>query len=119
MKGLSIRGLYYLKLILSIILPFIQLIILKLDIFFIKINSNYLLFVSSFLKYHMNLKFDRLVDILAVDRLSKGSFRFELTYIFYSLSYSSKMGVKTFNSIGKSLKIFTVYSLSNIFKSAN
>ncbi len=98
------------------------LIVVNKFIYGVKINQNQLyLYLSSkkllhnltFLKHNSISSFNSLVDIIVVDNISLTSTRFEISYIFWNITYEYRIGLKLFTD---GLK--TVYSVSNFYKSS-
>jgi len=79
------------------------------------LNVNYLFItkVLFFLKTHTNTQYKVLVDITAVDCINKNS-RFEVVYNLLSLSYNSRIRIKT--SINE---LDSIYTVSDLYPSAN
>lgn len=74
------------------------------------INWKFLAHCLTFCKYNSICKFNSLMDIIVVDNLCVQN-RFELTYIFWNMNYTFKVGIKLHNngyipllSIGKFYK---------------
>jgi len=79
------------------------------------LNVNYLFItkVLFFLKTHTNTQYKVLVDITAIDCINKNS-RFEVVYHLLSLSYNSRIRIKT--SINE---LDSIYTVSDLYPSAN
>lgn len=98
------------------------LIVISKFIYGIKINQNQLylyiiptklLYNLTFLKYNSVSSLNSLVDIVVVDNIALTATRFEISYIFWNITYEYRIGIKLFTD---GLK--TVYSISNFYKSS-
>lgn len=73
---------------------------------FIKVSSDSLLPVLTFLKYHTNTSFNQLRDITAID-YSERKLRFEVIYILLSLQNARRLNVSVSISEGEHLPSVT------------
>lgn len=69
--------------------------------------------VLTFLRDHQNAQFRQLIELTAID-VPKKSYRFEITYILLSLTYNSRVKVKTYTD-----ELTPVDSATAVFSSAN
>jgi len=72
--------------------------ILTKSLFILVINKLNLLFLISFLKLNLLSNFSSLLDIVVVDHVNLNKNRFELTYIFWNISYAQRFGVKLYTT---------------------
>jgi len=81
--------------------------------FLLKIAPFQLISISYFLRFHLQLKFEQLTDIIVNDTL-KNNKRFEIYYFFFSPIYNQRLIVYTYTP-SNTLMI----SLSTIYNGAN
>ena len=80
------------------------------------INKKNILDTVNILKENNDLLFNQLIDITAVDYPSK-DYRFELIYIFLSMTYNKRILIKIYIKEGESLdSITSVHKSSNWFE---
>lgn len=79
----------------------------------IKVNLDYFLFFVKFLKLHENFRYNCLVDISCIDRLSHLN-RFLIFYHFLSISFNHRITIFI-----ESNEVLLVPSITFLFKSAN
>lgn len=102
--------LYFRKILFQFVSGFL---IMKTKVICNILMSN-LVFLVTFLKYNLLSGFSSLLDIIVTDNINLNSNRFELTYLFWNIFYSYRLGLKLYTTQFKG-----VISLSNFYYNAN
>lgn len=89
------------------------------DIIFLFTTPTYLKSLLMLLKMHTSFLFAQLVDLTAIDLLSKNPSRFQLIYNLLSLVYSSRIIVITNVEFKTNTQLFYVDSVTDLFSSSN
>jgi NADH:ubiquinone oxidoreductase subunit C len=74
----------------------------------------HLIFIITFLKYNLLAGFSSLLDIIVVDNINSNHNRFEVTYIFWNIYYSYRLGIKLYTT-----QLNGILSISNYYENAN
>jgi NADH dehydrogenase (ubiquinone) Fe-S protein 3 len=109
----KILKLQYGNFLISCLPSYINTALVTLNELTVIVNSKYINKVLSFLKNDSNSLFNVLIDITAVD-YPENDKRFEVFYFLLSLSYNTRIRVKTHVN-----EMFPLESVTNIFSSAN
>lgn len=104
---------YFLIYLFFMLYSFIYGIKINQNQLYLYVYNNKLLYSLTFLKYNSLSNLSTLVDIVVVDNISSNLYRFEISYIFWNITYEYRMGVKLFVDGFKS-----VYTISNFYKSS-
>lgn len=89
------------------------------DIVFLFTTPDYLKSLLVFLKMHTSFLFSQLVDLTAIDLLSKNHFRFQLVYNLLSIIYSTRLIVITSVGFKNKTQLFYIDSVTDLFSSSN
>jgi len=89
------------------------LLISKNKVIFSIMRAN-LIPIVTFLKYNLIAGSSSLLDIVVVDNINYNHNRFELTYIFWNIYYSYRLGIKLYTT-----QLNGITSISNFYENAN
>jgi NADH dehydrogenase (ubiquinone) Fe-S protein 3 len=89
------------------------------DNIFVFTTPRYLKPLLMFLKMHTSFLFSQLVDLTAIDLLSKNPSRFQLVYNLLSIIYSSRLVLVTTVESKPKTQLFYIDSVTDLFSSAN
>lgn len=108
------KTLYYLLLLYPLLVKVVLGFLVKVKQLYIYINSFNLLVVVNFFKYNSITSFSSLLDIVVVDKPSRGLYRYELTYFFINYIFEYRFALKVLVD-----GVFPVFSISGLYNSSD
>lgn len=100
--------------LLNVLNYYIKGLLIAKNLIFCYILRYNLIFIINFFKYNVILGLSSLLDIIVIDNVNLNYNRFEITYIFWNIYYSYRLGMKLYTT-----QLNGIMSISSYYSNAN